>query len=100
MLTQKDVKRNGKVDLWDLGPAKDDPAREKWEQEVGAHKREMWAADARHALTADKARYVLKLPKGVQPGSAQAEADERAEYELEEAGRLSAADPQYGTKGR
>lgn len=65
------IKPNGKVDLWDLGPPKDDPHRKAWEAQTGPHQVDLWAVDARHALEVEPERYVIKLPSGTKPGPAQ-----------------------------
>lgn len=51
---------------------------------------------AREALSRDPERYVLTLPKGIKPGPAQIEAEERARDEAEEANAERNADPVYG----
>jgi hypothetical protein len=94
-IPQKHLKRNGKVDLWDMGPPDESPEYAAWEAlHGGPIKIEQWAVDARHTLTIESKRYKLTLPKGIEPGRAQREADERATAEGDQ---QEAADPHFGT---
>jgi hypothetical protein len=96
MIGHRDLKLNGKVDVWDIGPAEGDPTRAAWENEYGGPvKIEFFAVDARHALKTEPNRYLMKLPKGVRAGQAQLDAEERATAENEE---VEASDPHYGRK--
>lgn len=134
------VKKNGKVDLWDMGPprpelppepATPDKAKLKgaefaatevayedelvaykdelreharlmrdyrdWQRDKGGPvKVELWGIDARHALDREPKRYRIELPKDVQPGKAQREAEEQALAEMDALQRAHAADPQFG----
>lgn len=88
------IKPNGKVDLWDMtGPLVD-------EQPTGPVKVEFSGILAREALQRDPDRYRTDLPKGVKPGPAQAEADERAAAEQAEADAEANRDPVYGGTSR
>lgn len=64
----------------------------------GPMKIEFWGIDAIHALETEPDRYKLDLPKGMQPGRAQLEAEERAKAEREELDRAAAIDPQFGSQ--
>jgi hypothetical protein len=90
-LNPKLVARNGKVTLWDLGPAEDDPNRKQWEKTLGPHEIEMWAVDAVHALEVEPDRFAAKLPNGTKSGPEQA-SRERARA-LETQGHV---DPHFG----
>jgi len=87
MIRQQDIKRNGKVDLWDV------------KVEGGPAQVEMWPVDAKHALKADPERYCLKLPKGTKPGPAHDAALERLAEEAGEENAARDSDPVYG-RGR
>jgi hypothetical protein len=62
----------------------------------GPRKTEMWSTDAVHALTIDKNRYALELPRGVKPGSAQIADDIAAEMSDQELQEAREKDPQFG----
>lgn len=62
----------------------------------GPVKIEQWAVDAGHSVNVEPDRYKLDLPKGLQPGRAQIEADEEAKKEREEYERAASNDPQFG----
>lgn len=71
-----------------------------WDDKNGGPKKvELWACDARHALTVEPERYKLELPKGQNPGRAQMEAEEAEAKEREALEREVDADPQFGSKG-
>jgi hypothetical protein len=71
-----------------------------WHDEMGGPRKvEHWAADARHALTAEPDRWKLDLPKGMKPGQAQIEAEEREAAERDAMEREVELDPQFGSKG-
>lgn len=138
------IKRNGKIDLWDLGPqvspkppeAPEEPDKAKlkgtilaaaeleyedacavykdalrtyneakkahlaWHRDIGGPVQvELWGVDATHALNLEPDRYKLDLPKGMKPGKAQEQAEERSAIEAQELERLRAKDPQFGTQG-
>ena len=69
------------------------------EDKGGPFKVELWAVDARHALTVEPDRYKLDLPKSQKPGKAQLEAEEQARAEAEQRDRARASDPQFGSAG-
>lgn len=72
-------------------------AHRKWHEEMGGPRKvELWAADARHAMTVEPERWKLDLPKGMKPGRAQLEAEEQAAAEREAQQREVDADPQFG----
>lgn len=62
----------------------------------GPLKVELWSTDAVHALTVDPERYKLELPKGMKPGTAQVESDERAARGAQELNEARENDPQFG----
>lgn len=80
MIPHTAIKRNGKVDLWDL------------DAENGPIRIELFPIDAKHALKF-RDRYVFKLPKGKTPGPAQIEAEERAAAESDD---QTSRDPHFG----
>lgn len=80
MITPKDIKPDGKVDLWDMVA------------EGGPVKVSLFTVDAKHALAVEPERYRLKLPPKASPGPAQIEAEERAKAEFEG----DAPDPIFG----
>lgn len=63
----------------------------------GPIKISQWGADARHSMTVEPDRYKIDLPKGMKPGKAQIEAEERAKVEAEELEHARNRDPQFGT---
>ena len=62
----------------------------------GPVKVSLWSTDAKHAISAEPARYVLELPKGVKPGKQQMEADAIAEMSEAELQEARDRDPQFG----
>lgn len=74
-------------------------ARTWHEDKGGPFKVELWAVDARHAMTVDPDRYKLDLPKNQKPGKAQIEAEEQARADAEQRDRARASDPQFGSAG-
>lgn len=84
-IPHKRVKRDGKVDLWDI------------QIEGGPLKIEFTGILAREALQRDPERFKLDLPRGMKPGPAQEEADRRAAEAQAEAD-AEAPDPVYGRK--
>lgn len=84
-----------KQQLRDFAGAK--RAHADWHENSGGPlKVELWGVDARHALEIEPERFKLDLPKGVKPGRAQIEAEERAAAEAEATQRARASDPQFG----
>lgn len=93
LIPSKHLKRNGKVDVWDVGPS-DEVEFKAWEEQYGGPVRvEQWAVDARHSLSVEPKRYKLTLPKGDEPGRYQKDLDAQAATEGE---AQEAADPHYG----
>lgn len=75
-------------------------AHRQWhEKQGGPRKEELWAADARHAMTVEPDRWKLDLPKGTKPGRAQIEAEQQQAAEREALEHEVEADPQFGSKG-
>jgi len=62
----------------------------------GPRKVNLWSTDAVHALSTEPDRYKLELPKGMKPGTAQAEDDRRAEMSEQELQEAREKDPQFG----
>lgn len=89
MIPRKYVRRDGLVEFWDTS-----------EENGGPVKLERQAILAREALANDPDRYKLELPRGVKPGPAQIEADERVRSEAEELAREAEADPHYGRRSQ
>ena len=101
------------VKVWDLGPTepdtdafpKDSPEYKKWEKDRAAFDKggprqlEMRTFNARDAFKNDPNRYVLNLPRGVKPGPAQLELEERARAEATDLASIAARDPVFGTLG-
>lgn len=85
LIPRKYFKRDGKVDMWDViidgGPVKV----------------EFTAILAREALQRDPDRFKFELPRGVQPGPLQVEAEERARAQSDERD-TEAPDPVYGRR--
>lgn len=86
LIPRKYIKRNGKVDLWDV-LIENGPARF-----------EFTAILAREALQRDPDRFKFELPKGTKQGSLQDEADEREQENMEEGDRIDDADPHFGKR--
>lgn len=84
LIHRKHIKRDGKVDLWDIV------------EDGGPVKIEFPAILAREALARDPERYHLNLPRGLKPGPLQAENEERIRLQNEEAEATADADPVYG----
>ena len=59
----------------------------------------MRTVNAKDALRRDPNRYVLKLPRGIKPGPAQAELEQRNRDEASDFAALAARDPVFGTPG-
>jgi hypothetical protein len=85
------IKPNGKVDLWDMTGPLDESG-----EPTGPVKLEFTGILAREALQRDPERYKVDLPRGVKPGPAQAEAEERAAADQTEADAEANRDPVYG----
>lgn len=69
-------------------------AHARWSIEKGGPiKVELWGVDARHAMETEPDRFKLDLPKGMKPGKAQQEAEERAAAEAEELRQARSRDP-------
>lgn len=87
MIPRKYLKPNGVVELWDM------------EAVDGPVKIERTGILAREALQRDPDRYKLELPRGVKPGQAQFDAEERAREEQAEA-EAEAPDPVFGQRNQ
>lgn len=85
-IPRKYMKPDGTVDLWDTDDS---------EHTGGPKKINQTAILAREALQRGGDRYKFELPKGMKPGPAQIEADERLIAEAEEM-NAEAPDPAYG----
>jgi hypothetical protein len=91
----EDALETYKADLRVYGAAKQ--AHTVWHRSNGGPRKvNLWSTDAVHALSAEPSRYVLELPKGMKPGSAQAEDDRLAEMSEQELQEAREKDPQFG----
>ncbi len=91
----EDALETYKADLRAYGEAK--KAHRDWHARNGGPlKVTFWSTDAVHALTVDKERYFLELPKGQKPGKAQEEADRIAAMSDAELQEAREKDPQFG----
>lgn len=91
MIPRKHIDAHGHVMLWDVvGPLDDE------KNGTGPVKVQFTGILAREALQRDPDRYKLDLPRGIKPGPAQDEADERDRELAAEAEAEANKDPVYG----